>query len=336
MNPPETATGERLLARFGISENAECVWRVLLSSPEVTLDELRRRAERSERQLSLALAELVDAGFVRDSLTPTGVVAIDPTLAVEAHMARAERQMAEMAEEFANVRFVLPQLSAGYDRSRASSREEEPCLEIVRDLPGIRRQIGLAAERVRQEIRSTEHAAFSLAVTGQWDAQFAVLDRGVRDRTIIASPLLEDPVVFEEFREMQERGHETRSLPSVCNRMMIYDNDLLIVAVDPARLDRGALFIRQRGLIDLMTQMYDNLWSLASPVFTAPAIAELPNGRSARVLELMSLGFKDQAIARAVGVGVRTIRRDISLLKNLLGVSTRAEIVAAAVRKEWL
>jgi DNA-binding NarL/FixJ family response regulator len=96
------------------------------------------------------------------------------------------------------------------------------------------------------------------------------------------------------------------------------------------------MFIRQRSLIDTLILMYDYLWTLACPIFTTAIDDGTPTGRPAQVLELMSLGFKDESIARSLGLGVRSIRRDIVLLKTQLNVSTRAEVVAAAVRKGWL
>jgi DNA-binding NarL/FixJ family response regulator len=54
------------------------------------------------------------------------------------------------------------------------------------------------------------------------------------------------------------------------------------------------------------------------------------------VLALMATGVKDEGIARALGVGARTVRRDVADFKDALGVSSRAEIVAAALRQGWL
>jgi DNA-binding NarL/FixJ family response regulator len=56
----------------------------------------------------------------------------------------------------------------------------------------------------------------------------------------------------------------------------------------------------------------------------------------ARVLELMAAGVKDDRIARILGVGSRTVRRDIAEIKESLGASSRTEVVAAAVRQGWL
>lgn len=117
--------------------------------------------------------------------------------------------------------------------------------------------------------------------------------------------------------------------------MIIYDRDLAVLPVDADNMDLGAYFIRQRSVINAFVMMYDVMWQIATPIFSA-AVDGAPVGRHARILELLALGYKDEAISRALNIGVRTIRRDVAELKELLGVSSRAEIVAAAVRRGWL
>jgi DNA-binding CsgD family transcriptional regulator len=125
-------------------------------------------------------------------------------------------------------------------------------------------------------------------------------------------------------------------LPDISTRLRIYDRDLAVLPVDPANMSLGAMFIRSRALIDALILMYDHMWEVAIPIFGSTSDELAPSGRRMRVLELLSLGGKDEAIGRTLGIGVRSIRRDIAELKRVLGVSSRAEIVAAAIRREWL
>jgi DNA-binding NarL/FixJ family response regulator len=118
--------------------------------------------------------------------------------------------------------------------------------------------------------------------------------------------------------------------------MMIMDHDLAVIpraADDPSQ---GAIFIRESALVELLIYLFDHMWAVGQPVFADPEGPGAPTGRVARVLELMAAGVKDERIARTLGVGSRTVRRDISELKQALGASSRTEIVAAAVRQGWL
>jgi DNA-binding NarL/FixJ family response regulator len=117
---------------------------------------------------------------------------------------------------------------------------------------------------------------------------------------------------------------------------MIYDNDLAVLPIEPANMQRGAIFVRVKSLIEALVLMYDHMWSVATPIFCAPTADTAPSGRPARILELLALGNKDVAIARSLGIGVRSVRRDVAELKQQLGAKSRAEVTVAAIRKGWL
>jgi DNA-binding CsgD family transcriptional regulator len=326
----------RLLARFGVSAEAESVWRVLMATPDASLDAIARSTGLLVERVSTAIDELLEARLVRCGAAPAGVQTIDPTLSIETHIVRAERQMAEEAEEFAVLRAQLPQLADEYAQRRVAAGAV-PGFELLVGLEDIRREISLAADRVRLDLRSLEHRPFAKGFDEESERlQTSVLDRGVRDRLVIPTEQLLDPTIFSYFEAMEARGHRTRTLPEVTTRLMVYDRDLAVLPVDPSNMSLGAIFIRVRSVIDVLILMYDRMWSVATPVFSTGFETEAPTGRSARILELLSLGTKDERIARTLGVGVRTIRREVAQLKELLGVTSRPEIAAAAIRKGWL
>jgi DNA-binding CsgD family transcriptional regulator len=336
MNRNDEFDAERLLERFDIPRSAERLWRLLISTPTATTEMIRQQTGLSANGLTHAVAQLVDAQLVRGGSVPAGVVAIDPTLAVESRIARVERDMAEQADAFASIRAQIPTLAKDFARGREDAGDL-PGFEIVVSLGDIRRQIYLAAARVRADIRSLEHGPSNHTnLNDGRDEQIAVLKRGVRDRSIIATEALSNPAIYSAYREYQSYGHETRTLANISTRAIIYDRDLAVFPVDPANLDLGAVFIRVQSLIDLLVLMYDHMWSVAVPVFGGHGNVEAPSGRPARILELLALGNTDERIARTLGVGVRTIRREVSDLKTILDVTSRVEISAAAVRKGWL
>jgi DNA-binding CsgD family transcriptional regulator len=162
------------------------------------------------------------------------------------------------------------------------------------------------------------------------------LDRGAELRTIISAEDLADPGVYAHMREQHARGEQIRSLSTVPTQMQIMDNELVILAVDPATPRRGAIFIRERGIVELLIFLFDHLWAEADPVFSTSVDPDAPTERTARILELVAGGVKDERIARTLGIATRTVRRDIAQLRDDLGVSSRTEIVAAAIRRGWL
>ena len=99
---------------------------------------------------------------------------------------------------------------------------------------------------------------------------------------------------------------------------------------------RAAVVVRAHTIVDSLVFLFEQLWADAAPLFVPSHNSDRPDGRSARVLELLAMGRKDESIARSLGVGVRTVRRDIAELMTSLGEKTRAATVAAAIRRGWL
>jgi DNA-binding CsgD family transcriptional regulator len=334
----ENESDERhgLLEQFGVPPAAEKVWRLLLTSPNIERREIERESGLSPRAVSNVLETLTAARLVQHGATPTGLQAIDPMLAVESHIVRAERQLSEQLEALSSLRAQLPGLADDYSHGRAAI-DDRPGVEIIVGLEDIRRQIYLSAEGCRYEVRHLFHSSTVEGFRDAAETDFNLWSRGVRSRAIVAGEELQDPGVYAEIVTCQAQGELFRTLPVVPTRLIIHDRDLAVLRVDPRDLSRGAIFVRLRSVIDLLILMFDQMWAAADPIFTASVDDPLaPTGRAARTLELMAIGTKDERIARALGVGARTIRRDISDLKASLGVSSRAEIVAAAIRRQWL
>jgi DNA-binding NarL/FixJ family response regulator len=118
--------------------------------------------------------------------------------------------------------------------------------------------------------------------------------------------------------------------------MLIMDESLAVLAVDAENPRKGAIFIQEHGIVQLLIYMFDRLWSDADAVFNVSQDPNAPTGRTARILELMAGGVKDEKIARTLGIATRTVRRDIADLRIRLGVTSRTEIITAALRRGWL
>jgi DNA-binding NarL/FixJ family response regulator len=118
--------------------------------------------------------------------------------------------------------------------------------------------------------------------------------------------------------------------------MQILDSRLAVVRVDPDDSSKGAMFIRVSNLINLLIDLYERLWDEGEPLFPTSSSAPQLSERQHRLVALLASGAKDEAIARALSVGLRTIRRDISDLKMMAGARSRTDLVTAAIRKGWI
>ena len=86
-----------------------------------------------------------------------------------------------------------------------------------------------------------------------------------------------------------------------------------------------------------LTLLLVGVWETAWPV---PGLAGRPydagTGGQRLLLSQLAGGAKDEQIARAMGLSVRTVRRRVADLLDELGVSSRFQAGAEAVRRGWL
>lgn len=65
-------------------------------------------------------------------------------------------------------------------------------------------------------------------------------------------------------------------------------------------------------------------------------VGKEPTAATQRLLRLMRTGATDRAIARELGVSLRTLHRRIARLQSLLGVQSRFQLGVLAAELEWL
>jgi DNA-binding CsgD family transcriptional regulator len=324
-----------ILETFGLTSAAETVWLALLANPSADITAPIGERGLTARQANAATEQLLQANLIRRGTSVEDITAYEPSLAVETLIARAERNLASQHEQLRSIRSRLPSLSETYARARAEQHHSAD-VEVVHSLDEIRERISLASEQTEHEHRHLMRDAKAESIHAATPVDADSLARGVRQRSIIGTSDLASPEVYEALRNLHELGEEFRSVPYVPTQVMVMDRELAIVPRAPVDSSLGAIFIRERTIVDLLIYMFDHLWASALPVFGDDERLGAPSGREARVLELMAAGVKDERIARTLGVGSRTVRRDIAELKERLGASSRTEAVAAAVRQGWL
>ena len=92
--------------------------------------------------------------------------------------------------------------------------------------------------------------------------------------------------------------------------------------------------IRPSTLLDGLIDYWELCWRSAVPL---QAPAEDPVSEEDRaLLALLVSGLKDEAIARQLDWSVRTMRRRMSRLYELLGAANRFQAGAIAARRGWI
>ncbi|MFF2940020.1 LuxR C-terminal-related transcriptional regulator [Streptomyces niveus] len=208
---------------------------------------------------------------------------------------------------------------------------EDPNLSIT-TLDGhvlIDAKVGEAARAATREILTVQ-PGFSrerkLMMAGL-SRSLAAIERGARLRHLYQHPARYSPHIKEYLEQVPADRLEVRTVEQTVERLIIIDRT---VAFIPASANRHtALEIRHPALITYLVQVYEVLWSQATPMTERPpilspdaAVTSVQRG----IARLLAEGITDESVARRMGISVRTCRAHIAKLMQALNASSRTHL----------
>jgi DNA-binding CsgD family transcriptional regulator len=169
---------------------------------------------------------------------------------------------------------------------------------------------------VRQEVMFLVPAYRPAAL--EFSSQLAelVLRRGGRLRLVLQADVAEIPAVAEYARWLGSKKVVPRVVDNVPVRALTIDRSIGMVFDGPTHR-----MMYTRSAVRSLCQFAELLWDRANPV--PDAVASLPTPRAERILRLLAEGFTDEAVARKIGVSVRTVRNDIASTMTDMSAQSR-------------
>ncbi len=129
------------------------------------------------------------------------------------------------------------------------------------------------------------------------------------------------------MRMWAEAGEQQRLVESPPSEFAVFGDSAVVASVSWADPSEGYRLIRDPALVLAYTALFDAVYANASVV---PSLARDASTDDRRVLELLDHGFKDEAIARHLGWGLRSVRRRVATLMAEQGVDTRFQLGASS------
>ncbi|MFI6764182.1 LuxR C-terminal-related transcriptional regulator [Streptomyces sp. NPDC050355] len=163
----------------------------------------------------------------------------------------------------------------------------------------------------------------------------AALRQGVRLEAIYAHHLAGVPHLQDYMTEVSHQGADIRVAAAVPLRMIVIDDHLAILPLDPQDTAQGAFAIRFSQVIAALRAVFSFHWAAATPLTAASPEQELGHLLSPSeemVIHMMAMGSKDEAIARQLGISTRTLSRKVSQLLDRLSVQTRFQAAVKLTR----
>ena len=319
------------LDSLGVTPAEQQLYEVLLRHPERTHGELAALTRLGETRLRGLLKSLADKGLLtRTAHRPARYSPAPPDIAVEVLALRRQQEIEQA--RLAGVAFC--------NRMRHNSSAAESPVEVVRGRAALAERFRQLQQLARQELLILDKPPY---VVEREDEQHLLQQelqhRGVRYRTIYDRDSLGAADRVEKLRQLAESGEEARVLDGVPMKLVIADRR---IALAPHELpeDDTAMLLRSSALLDGLVTLFDTLWDQATPLWPhhrwparQDAVLDTLSTRDQQLLALLAAGLTDQAIARKLGVALRTVERRVRRMMDGLGARTRFQAgLQAAIR----
>ncbi|KIF75222.1 regulatory protein [Streptomyces sp. 150FB] len=255
---------------------------------------------------------------------PSWLRPVTPSAALAQRLHPIEREIQQR-------RHFAVELTESFEPFMSISAQDPPITHAITVLEGVSR-INAALDRATAECQievltvqpgSRSESALSEGL----ERGRAVVDRGVRIRTLYQHTVRHSQGTLAYADRMAEDKVEIRTLEELIERLIIFDRT---VAYIPARSDRQvALELRHPGLVDYLAQVFEQLWQRATPLTQQVTYERTPDGITGvqrSIARLLVEGYVDEAIARRLGMNVRTCRAHIAKLATALGSGSRAQL----------
>ncbi len=308
---------------------------------DVYREVLRRSSTVPELASALALSEAVVAGAVRTLVTVGLVerrgdhaVARPPREAVTRLLDERARRLESAATRLDAVRDLLPDLDATYLRGGVT-RGDPVGTELV-PVSDTMQLLNRMTAGGRGELLFLRPDQWKLPFRPELDAWLSAMVRSGRGaRAIYPTRVLEEAPQVLWARAAS--GERVRILADVPMRLAVLGADGALLQEVPGVPESKVLVLYPPAVVHALAVLFESLWVRALPV---PGLDATASDRALHdrrmLLEQLAVGARDEQIARALGLSLRTVRRRVAALLEELGVESRFQAGVEATRRGWI
>jgi DNA-binding CsgD family transcriptional regulator len=330
--------GEMDLSIIGIPPEAAEVYRYFLRHRGEGVDSAGPALDLAPEAVEAAV-ERLEALSLLDRTDRHRVVATEPRVGIERLI---ERHVERLNMEIRNVLAARDAIGAlAADQQRGGEATQALDIERVEGLDEVRRRIDdLAFFAYRETLCLHPGGPLSRrAIETALPLDARSLRRGLALRSVYHPSALDDPAMAAYLRDIAILGAQVRFTEDAMDRMIVFDRGVAVVPIRPNDSARGALLVREPGLVSQLVTYFDNVWQaasdLADPAGPGPDPPRL-SGLEQQVLAALASSDKDEIAARELNVSVRTYRRYVADLMNRLGAVNRFQAALRAKEENWI
>ncbi|GHH56945.1 helix-turn-helix transcriptional regulator [Streptomyces candidus] len=301
---------------------------LIYRNPAWSLEQLAAEVRCSLAEADQACDALCAIGLLAPaSSSPCGYVTVTPEAALTRLFSAEERQAQAHMQHVSRIRGAIASLIGDYPRLRDERREAVE-VETLPTAALVNTFLDDAGSTCNVSMRSMhpggpppEELMDDMLLRDK-----EMESRGIRVETLYSRRTTEIPYMAAYLADAERVLREVRSADYLPLRMILFDDDLAVLPINPQDSSEGAFAVHGHTLVRSLHALYDYCWHTSVPI--RPATAGDARGgeldsQELAVLRMLADGVKDEVIARHLGISPRTLSRFMTGLLDRLGVQTR-------------
>ncbi|MCX5199364.1 LuxR C-terminal-related transcriptional regulator [Streptomyces sp. NBC_00249] len=308
-----------------------------LDHPGVDLHRAAADLGLSPERTAGAAARLRGAGLLQATADGSGTEqAVAPDIAAGGRIASLEAAIRQQQAEIARIQLQATRFAPVY---QLRTERENHAVEVIPTLKEVRGRLNHMAAQCRGELLTSQPGGGARKPEVLEDAlarDRPLLERGVRLRTLYHHAARFHRPSQAYVAAASALGAEYRTQHELFGRVIVFDRETAFLPT--AEDSGGAVVIREPHTVAYLCGLFERAWETAEPFADAggEGFAKVAGELDRTILKLLGAGLKDEAIARRLGISLRTARRHIADIMEGLGADSRFQAGATWAREGLL
>lgn len=327
-----------MLEPLGVDDATFAVYHALLSHPDSTPEQIAELVKQPIAQVldTMALLRKLEL-LVPTWADPDSEHAVHPRVGLSGLAERRRGELNQRLHELKQAESTAEVIAEQYNELLTSRSSGD--VEVLKGRANASRRIEELGLKTRETFWGMIPAHLDDSIhPDERSPDMPLLERGLKMRTIYLQSMTVSKAGLDYAALLHRLGGEVRATPTLPMRLLIFDREIAVMAMDPQNPTAGAVIHRSPAVVSLAIALFDAYWSRATELFSPEdRDNESPlTPHEAEVLRLLAGGAKDEQVARLLGISLRTARRITANLSDRLDATSRFELGVAAAKRGWV
>ncbi|MFF0266685.1 LuxR C-terminal-related transcriptional regulator [Kribbella sp. NPDC004536] len=327
-----------MLEPLGVDEATFAVYHALLSHPDSTPEQIASLLQKPLADVQALMDKLRLLELLVPTWTnPDGEHAVHPRVGLSGLAERRRTELNKMLGELKEAEASAEVIAEQYNELLTSRSTGD--VEVLKGRANASRRIEELALKTRETFWGLIPAHFDETMpASEKSPDTEVLRRGIKMRTVYLQSMTESKQAQGYAATIHRLGGEVRVTPTLPMRLLLFDEEVAVMPMDPENPTAGAVIHRTPAVVSVALALFDAYWSRATEMFDPDdRDDETPlTPHESEVLRLLAGGAKDEQVARLLGISLRTARRITANLSERLDAASRFELGVAAAKRGWV